>query len=98
MSQEFLLKDPHMDLLLTDFFLSELQCWGSSSKGSRDIRGGTELSGCRARAGGAAPSRQKCWQKPLFLGCDLSPTSLEAKVGTISESPSTWLIPFALPW
>ena len=48
----FLLKGLHTDLLgLTP---SEFQCWGSSLKGTRGIWRETELSGIKARAGGAA--------------------------------------------
>ena len=53
----FLLKDLCMDLLaLTP---SELQHWGSSSKGTRNVRVGTELSGIKEKAGGTAFSQTK---------------------------------------
>ena len=46
----FLLKGLYMDLLrLTS---SELQCYGSNSKGTRDIGEGTELPGIRMKTGG----------------------------------------------
>lgn len=41
-----------MDLLADRLTRSELQRWGSSLKGSGDIRGGTESSGFRTRAEG----------------------------------------------
>ena len=54
-TQMFLLKGPCMNLLrLTP---SEIQCWGSRSKDTRDIWGGTELTGISMRAGGAAFSQ-----------------------------------------
>ena len=41
-----------MDLLTDGLTRSELQHWGSNSKGARDIQGETKLSGFRVRAGG----------------------------------------------
>ena len=47
--RQLLLKGPYTNLLrLTD---SEFQCWGSSLKGTRDIEGGTGISGIRPRIG-----------------------------------------------
>ena len=51
----FLLKSPCTDLF--GLTCSELQHWGSSSKGTRKKWGGTEVSGFRTRAGGAAFSQ-----------------------------------------
>ena len=48
---QILLKGPCIDLL--GLTCSELQHWGSSLKGTRDIWGGTELSDIRASAGWA---------------------------------------------
>ena len=64
-SQEFLLKGLHMDLLRLTF--SELQYWGSSSKGTRHVEGGTELSGFSKGLEGQLSPRQKYWQRPFFL-------------------------------
>ena len=63
--KQFLFKNPHMDLLsLTP---SELQHWGSCLKGTSSIRGGTEVSGIKARARGKISPRQKDGQRPWFL-------------------------------
>lgn len=75
---------------------SELQCWGSSSKGIRDIQGGTKLASGRGLAEQLS-SRQKCWLKPLFPCCALLPPSLHMQADTISEIPSPWLAPFTCP-
>lgn len=48
-----------MDLFADRLTYSELQHWGSSSKGTRDIWGETELSGLRAKAEGAAFSQRE---------------------------------------
>lgn len=55
----FLLQGPHMNLLNDGLTYSELKCWSSSSKSTRDKWGKKELSGYRARTGGAAVSRGK---------------------------------------
>ena len=73
--RQFLLKGLYVDLLVT---LSELQGWGCSLKGSRNIWGGTESSGIRKRAMGReavfwAPHKEPVWGS------------------TVSESPSTRL-------
>ena len=49
--RQFLLKGPCTGLL--ELTSSELQCWGHSLKGPRDIQGGTEFQGIRVRAKGA---------------------------------------------
>lgn len=46
-----------MDLLADKLTRSELQCWGSSSKGATDLQVGTKLYGFRERAGGASFSQ-----------------------------------------
>lgn len=48
MSKVFLLKGPSMNLLADRLTHSQLQCWGSSSKGAKDTQGGTVLSGFKA--------------------------------------------------
>ena len=48
----FLLKSPSTDLVVPT--CSELQHWGSSLTGTRDIQEGTEVSGIRVRIGGVA--------------------------------------------
>ena len=50
---KFLLKGPHMDLLILT--PSELQHWGNSLKKNRDIHRETEFSGIRTRIGGSFP-------------------------------------------
>lgn len=53
----FPLKGPRPALLANGLAPSELQCWGSGSRGSRDVQGGAEVLGFRTRAGGAACSQ-----------------------------------------
>ena len=74
---------------------SELQCWGSSVKGARGIRLGTELSGIGARAGGQLSPRQSAGKATVPF---ISPLPRELAGGAIHETPSTWLTLFALPW
>ena len=63
--KQFLLKNPHTHLIrLTP---SELQHWGWSLKGTRDIQGRTEVSSIKARVGGQLSSRQKGGDRPLSL-------------------------------
>lgn len=58
---------------ITDRFThSELQRWSSSSKGARDIPGGTELSGFRMKAEGAAISQTEVLAESI-ISCDPSP-------------------------
>lgn len=47
---------------------SELQHWGSRSKGIRDIWGGTVLSGFRARAGEVAFSKREVLTESVLFG------------------------------
>lgn len=71
-TQAFLLKGPCMDLLADGLTLSELQHWGSSSKGARKIQRGNEFSGFRTRAGGEtfslSPSTFQC---SYLIGCHI---------------------------
>ena len=61
----FLLKAPHTDILgITG---SELQDWGSSLKNTRDIHGGTELSGIKVKAGRASLSKTEGLAGDIFL-------------------------------
>ena len=53
----FLLRGLRWDLLADELIFSELQCWTSSLKSTRDILGETELSGFRVRAREAAFSQ-----------------------------------------
>ena len=85
-----------MDLLgLTH---SGLQHGGSRLKGTRNIQGGTELSGIGGEMGGRfLPDRSAGKATILFL----SPPPKEPQsqqVGIISESPSTWLTLFVSSW
>ena len=93
-SQEFLLKDPHKDLLSLTH--SELQCWDNSLKGIRDMWGGTELCRIRVRAGGAVFSQTEVLAEATVIFRALLPQSHHA--GTKSKSSSTWLTLFTLPW
>ena len=92
--RQYLLMGPHTQLLRLP--PSELQYWGSSLKGTRNTWGETELYGIRAKARGQLSARRKWWQRPLFLFWALLPKSQQ--VGTVSETPSTWLSLFASPW
>lgn len=78
-----ILKDPCTDLLPDELTCSKLQYWCSSSKRAKDIWGGTELFGFRARNEGPA----------LFQAEVLAPTTVpllrhthskQAQVGAIS--------------
>ena len=109
-SPAFLLKVPHMNLLAVRLICSVLHLWGS--KTSRDVLGGTELSGLRVRAGGLAffqTEKEKRESKELkpysknYNGrghCSFvepSPTQPGDRGGATSESSSTWLTPFSPP-
>ena len=63
--KQFLLKNPHMDLLRLIPF--ELLHQGSSLKGTSGIRGVIEVSGMKERAGGHLSPRQQGRQWPLSL-------------------------------
>ena len=71
---QFLLKGPYVDLL--GLMPSELQGWGSSSKGTRDIQGGTEVPGIKARAGGAAFSQTEVLAEAIVPFLSHNPTEL----------------------
>ena len=58
-SQAFLLNGPHMDFLRLT--CSEFQCWST-----RDIHGGTELSGIRVRAAEAAFSPTEVLEEAII--------------------------------
>ena len=91
----FLLKGLYMDLLrLTS---SELQCYGSNSKGTRDIGEGTELPGFGVRAGRVAIPQTEVLEQAIFPLLSSSP-AYTASASTIANSPSTWLTLFALFW
>ena len=60
-----LLKVPHTDLYR--LIQSELQCWGSSSKGSRDTWGGNELPGIKKRAREVAVSQTEVLAEVIVL-------------------------------
>lgn len=92
------LKGPCAHLLDGGLTHSELQSWGSRSKGTRDMVGRTELSSSRVRLKRQLYFRQKCWQKTLFLCWALPTPGMQTQAATIAESPSTWLTPFAMPW
>lgn len=72
----FLLKGPHKDLLADGHTCPELQHRDGSSKGTRDIWRGTEFSGIRARAGGAAFFRTEVLVKTIVPLLSLPTTSM----------------------
>ena len=74
---------------------SKLHHWGSSLKGTSGIQGGSKGSGIKTRAGDSfLPDR-----KAIDPFVNLPPTEPQSRqVGAISETPPTWLTPFAMPW
>lgn len=92
-----LLKGPGPELLADRLIHSELHFWNSCLWSTKDIQGGAELSGFRARAGGTAFSWTEIQTEAIVLLLS-TPRSQPADVGTVmSESPSTWIIQVALP-
>ena len=71
---KFLFNGPPMYILR--LILSELQYWNSSLKGTRGMQGGTEVSGTRERAGGAAFSQTELLAEPIVTFLDISPVEL----------------------
>ena len=91
--RHFLLKDSCPELL--GLIPSELQCCGSSSKGTSNVWGGTELCGIRSRTGGAAFSQTELLAEAIVAFLSLSSQSQQAD--TIPKSPSAWLTRFTVP-
>lgn len=77
-----------MDLLTDGLTRSELQSSSSSSKGTRDIQGGTELSSFRVRARGAALSQTEELVEATASWLSPPPPCVQTQADTISESPS----------
>ena len=63
-----------MDLLR--LICSEIQHWDSSSKGTRDIQEGTEVSDIRAKAGRSAFSQTEVLKEAIVPSLSPSPTEL----------------------
>ena len=76
---------------------SELQGRGSNSKGTTNICGKTELSGIRARTGkySVLPDRRDGRSHFFFSEPFCHRASRQ---GIVSETLSTWITLFALPW
>ena len=55
------------------------QHWGNSSKGTKDIQGGTELSGIDGTAGGAAFSQTKVLAEAIVPFLSPPPTETEGR-------------------
>ena len=67
-------------------------------KGTSGVQEGTEVSGFKMRAGGQFSSRKEGDRGDCSFS-EPSPTEPQSwQAGAISETPSTWLTLFALPW
>lgn len=87
-----------MDLLTDGHTCFELHGCSSSSKDAKYVEGATELSGSRARAGGAVFSQTEVPAEAV-MSLLSSPHTQRADIGsTTSESPSAWLTNFSPPW
>ena len=76
--------------------LPELHDWGSGSKSDRGPWGGAELSAVREGA------RRVVFSRTQVLAEAIAPIQGSPcqswQVCTVSASPSSWLMPFTLPW
>ena len=90
-SQILLFKGPYTDL--PRLICSELG--QQLNRCSKNLRGGTELSGFRTRAGRATFSQTEGRAETIVTF--LSPPPQNQEGGTTSESPSTWLKLLAPP-